>query len=186
MSTNTLARINGIDTDALRGFVDAVAADPAQGECGFRVTTKWQGGARTCTRVEDWNIAGETHSRGFTIHTDEPNQLCGEDSASNPQEVLMAGLNACMTVGYVALCSLEDIELESLEIECAGELDLRGFLALDDSVKPGYERIRSTVRIKGNGTREQFARIHEQVMKTSPNYFNIARPVRIDADLVVA
>jgi uncharacterized OsmC-like protein len=178
--------MNGINTDALRGFVDAVAADPSQGGCGFRVTTKWQGGARTCTRVEDWTIAGETHARGYAIHTDEPNQLCGEDSAPNPQEVLMAGLNACMTVGYVALCSLEGIELESLEIECDGELDLRGFLGLDEAVRPGYERIRSTVRIRGNGTPEQFARIHEQVMKTSPNYFNIAKPVRIDAELVMA
>ncbi|MGP1310158.1 MAG: OsmC family protein [Phycisphaerales bacterium] len=184
-ATLTSPLVNGIDTDALRGFVDAVAANPREGACGFRVATRWQGGTKTCTRVDDWTIAGQTHPRGYVIHTDEPNQLCGQDSAPNPQEVLMAGINACMTVGYAALCALEGIELESLEIECAGDLDLRGFLGLDDRVIPGYESIRTTVRIKGSGTAEQFERIHQQVMKTSPNFFNISRPVRVDADLVV-
>ena len=50
---------------------------------------------------------------------------------------------------------------------------------------PGYEVIRYVVRIKGNGTPEQFQEIHETVMKTSPNYFNITRPVRLDARLMV-
>jgi len=52
-------------------------------------------------------------------------------------------------------------------------------------VRPGYEAIRYTVRIKGNGTPDQFREIHETVMKTSPNYFNISRPIRIDAKLEV-
>lgn len=184
MHTDT-ARLNGIDTQALRGFIDAVDLDPRAGVCGFHVTTNWQGGVRTVTRVEDWRIGSETHPRGFAIHTDEPGQLCGEDSAPNPQEVLMAALNACMSVGYAALCALEGIEIESLQIESRGELDLRGFLGLDATVKPGYDSLRYTVRIKGSGTREQFERIHAAVMATSPNYFNLSRPVRLEPTLIV-
>ena len=30
-----------------------------------------------------------------------------------------------------------------------------------------------------------YREIHETVMKTSPNYFNIARPVRIESELIV-
>jgi hypothetical protein len=41
------------------------------------------------------------------------------------------------------------------------------------------------VRIKGSGTPEQFQEIHETVMRTSPNYFNVSRPIRIDAQLRV-
>ena len=41
------------------------------------------------------------------------------------------------------------------------------------------------VRIAGNGTPEQFHEIHENVIKTSPNYFNVSRPVRLDAKLQV-
>jgi hypothetical protein len=88
-------------------------------------------------------------------------------------------------VGYVAGAAVKGITLDQLEIETSGELDLRGFLGLDETVKPGYESIQYVVRIKGNGTPEQFREIHENVMKTSPNYFNIASPIRLDARLEI-
>ena len=116
---------------------------------------------------------------------DEPFELLGENTAPNPQEYLMTALNACVMVGYVAGAAIRGIRLESLELVTEGALDLRGFLGIDPTVKPGYDRIRYTVRIKGNGTAEQFREIHETVLKTSPNYFNVSQPVAIDADLVV-
>ena len=60
-----------------------------------------------------------------------------------------------------------------------------GFLGLDPNIRPGYESLRYVVRIKGDGTAEDFQAIHENVMKTSPNYFNITRPIRLDGTLVV-
>ncbi|MEX0804382.1 MAG: hypothetical protein WD688_13860 [Candidatus Binatia bacterium] len=65
------------------------------------------------------------------------------------------------------------------------QLDLRGFLGLDPNLKAGYESLQYVVRIAGNGTPEQFREIHENVIKTSPNYFNVSRPVRLDATLKV-
>ena len=131
-------------------------------------------------------IGGERVTRSHKIVADEPTQLLGQDSAPNPQELLMAALNACITVGYVAGASVEGIKLDSLEIRTRGELDLRGFLGLSDTVPPGYEEIEYEVRIKGDGTREQFEAIHQNVLKTSPNYFNINRPIRVNATLVTA
>jgi hypothetical protein len=97
----------------------------------------------------------------------------------------MAALNACITVGYVAGAAVNGITLSKLEIETTGQLDLRGFLGIDPDVKPGYDSIQYVVRIAGNGTPEQFRQIHENVIKTSPNYFNLSRPVRLDAKLQV-
>ena len=90
-----------------------------------------------------------------------------------------------MTVGYVAQCAVRGIALESLEIETEGDIDLRGFLGLDPAVPPGYETLRYTVRIKGSGTKEEFAEIHEAVMATSPNFYNISRPIGLKPVLVV-
>ncbi len=177
--------VNGIDTDMLRGLAAAVAADAGQGIARFEVSTAWKGGAKSETRVDAWEIGGRRKPRGFTISTDEPPELCGEGVAPNPQEVLMAGLNACMMVGYVAGCALRGIELESLEIRVRGELDLRGFLGVDPAVKPGYDELRYTVRIRGNGTPEQFREVHETVMATSPNFFNLSRPVTLKPTLVI-
>jgi len=85
----------------------------------------------------------------------------------------------------VAGAALNGITLTRLEIETSGQLDLRGFLGLDANVKPGYESLRSVVYIAGNGTAEQFEEIHDNVMKTSSNFFNISRPGRIDATLKI-
>lgn len=178
-------RINGLDVEALMEVIDDVTADPSKGMVEFRVKTEWQGQTRSEATVESYKIGGETVDRQFKIAADEPFELLGENTEPNPQELLMAAMNACITVGYVAGASVNGITLESLEIETHGELDLRGFLGIDDTVPPGYETIHYTVRIKGNGTEEQFREIHENVLKTSPNYFNISRPIQVDANLVV-
>jgi len=184
----TIARdtmINGINTADVEQLINAVAADARAGKAGFCVATNWQSGTKTETTVSHWKFAGEPKQRSFTIRTDEPHELGGTNTQPNPQEVLMAGLNACMMVGYTALCSLKGIVLESLEIETEGELDLRGFLALDPNVKPGYQELHYTVRIKGDGTPEQFQDIHEAVMATSPNFSNLASPVKMIPRLVI-
>ena len=72
-------------------------------------------------------------ARTFKVACDEPVELCGENTAANPQELLMSALNACMMVGYVAGCAVRGIALEQLELETSGELDLRGFLGIDES-----------------------------------------------------
>lgn len=97
----------------------------------------------------------------------------------------MAAVNACMTVGYVAGAALKGITLDKLEIRTKGTLDLRGFLGLDDGVAPGYEAIDYEVNIGGNGSPQQFEEIHQTVMKTSPNYFNLNRPITMNGTLKV-
>ena len=178
-------QVNGLDVDALVGVMRAIEADPAKGQVEFRVRSEWKGQTRSRTSVESYTIGGEVVHRNFTIDADEPFELLGRNSAPNPQELLMAALNACITVGYVAGASMHGITLQMVEIQTSGSLDLRGFLGLDPAVPPGYDTIHYVVRIKGDGTPEQFQAIHEAVMKTSPNYFNLSRPVKINARLQV-
>ena len=52
-------------------------------------------------------------------------------------------------------------------------------------VKPGYDSLRYTVFIKGNGTPEQFEKIHQFVMSTSPNRFNLATAIPLKSRLVI-
>ncbi len=185
MTATQQTRINGINVADVERLISTVEQNPAAGKAGFCVSTQWRGGAKTETLVSHWSLGGQTKRHNFTIRTDEPRELAGTDSQPNPQEVLMAGLNACMMVGYAALCSLKGITLDSIEIETEGELDLRGFLGLDPSVKPGYTELHYTVRIKGDGTPEQFREIHEIVQKTSPNFSNLATPVKLVPKFIV-
>ena len=178
-------RVNGLDLAALGETVEAVGKDPAKALVGFDVTTRWTGQTRSETTVEAYRVGGQHVARRHKIVADEPCELLGTDSGPNPQELLMAAFNACITVGYVAGASVRGIKLDSLEIKTRGELDLRGFLGLDDEVPAGYESIDCEVLIKGDGTPEQFEEIHQAVVRTSPNYFNISRPVKVNASLRV-
>jgi uncharacterized OsmC-like protein len=179
------APVNGLDLQALGEFVDGIEQDSSNAKVSFDVTTRWAGQTRSETTVDGFTLAGERISRSHSIVADEPCELLGADGAPNPQELLMAAVNACMTVGYVAGASLKGITLGSLEIRTRGTLDLRGFLGLDDAVAPGYDTIDYEVRIKGSGSPAEFEEIHQTVMKTSPNYFNMSRPIRMNGTLRV-
>ena len=182
---NTSVMLNGINTEALRGAVTAVSTDASKGMTHWQVASQWRGGARSDTQVSGYAIGGQHVPRDFTIRIDEPLELCGTNQFANPQEYLLAALNACMIVTYVAYCSLDGITLEELRIETEGDIDLRGLFSLDPTVKPGYDQLRYTVFIRGDGTPEQFEHIHRTVMATSPNYFNLANAIQMKPRLVI-
>jgi uncharacterized OsmC-like protein len=91
----------------------------------------------------------------------------GANAYANPQEYLLAALNACMIVGFTALCALQGIALQKNEITTEGEIDLRGFFGLDPTIAAGYRELPTRVMIKGDGTEDQFRWIHELVLATS-------------------
>ena len=177
--------VNGVDVSRLNKVIADVMQDKANAQTNWGVTTRWEGGTVTETEVTGCSISGRRIKRNFRFRSDEPLELGGTNEYPNPQELLMGALNSCMAVGYVALASLMGITVDSVEIETEGDIDLRGFLEMEPGVKPGYDELRYTVRIKGDGTEAQFREIHEKVMRTSPNRFNIANPVRLKSDLVI-
>ena len=177
--------VNGINVDDLFALIESVKEDESKGKTAWRVVTSWLGQTRSRAEVTGFTLGGEAVPRPFTFDIDEPYELGGTNRFANPQEHLIAALNACITVGYVAQCAVRGITLESLEIETEGEIDLRGFLGLDPKVANGYESLSYTVHIKGNGTEEQFAEIHDAVMATSPNVYNIANAVALKSTLVI-
>ena len=178
--------VNGINVDDLFALIGGVKQDAKKGKTKWRVATTWQGQTRSRAQIQGFEIGGEPVPRRFSIDIDEPCELGGSNRFANPQEHLLAALNACMMVGYVAQCAVRGIMIESLEIETDGEIDLRGFLGIDPSVPPGYEDLRYTVRIKGSGSKEEFTEIHEAVMATSPNFYTVSRPVALKPTLIVA
>jgi len=184
-SLSSSSVVNGIDTDAVQALIESVDADPAQGMTHWQVASTWQGGTHSRARVDSFAIGGTNVPRRFSMDIDEPFELGGGNAYANPQEYLLAALNACMMVGYTALCALEGIALQKLEITTEGDIDLRGFFGLDPSVAPGYRELRTRVVIKGDGMKEQFQRIHELVLATSPNFYNVTRAVSVVPALII-
>ncbi|AXF12576.1 osmotically inducible protein C (plasmid) [Paraburkholderia graminis] len=176
---------NGIDVPALQQFVQEVAGDVSKRNARFNVNTKWEHQTRSVATVSHYTLGGVTHQRHFEIAADEPTELLGKNSAPNPQELLMAALNACLTVGYVVNAAAMGITVHSLEIETDGELDLRGFLGLDETVNPGYDEVSYVVRLHTDASRERVEELHRIVTRTSVNLANFSKAIRMVPTLEV-
>ena len=184
-SLSSSSVVNGIDTDAVHTLIESVEFNPPQGMTHWKVANTWQGGMHSRARVDSFAIGGNSVPRSFSIDIDEPLELGGGNAYANPQEYLLAGLNACMMVGYSALCALQGITLQKLEITTEGDIDLRGFFGLDPSIAPGYRELRTRVVIKGDGSQDQLRKIHELVLATSPNFYNVTRAVAVVPSLII-
>jgi uncharacterized OsmC-like protein len=185
MGEITKEKLNGIDTEALKQVMGQISKDPSLGKLKFQVTATWKGTTKSETVVQGYEIGGQKVKRIHTFVIDEPTELLGEDTAANPQEYLMGAMNACIINTYVIAAAMKGIRLEKVEMETEGELDLRGFLGMDKNVIPGYKELKYKVRLKGNGTREQYEEVHRTVVATSPNYYNISHAIKLNTELVL-
>lgn len=180
------AIINGIDTAAVAGMAAAAVAVGANPKAKFGVKSRWDGKTRTVATVDGYSLGDNHYQRSLSIVTDEPTELGGGDTGLNPVELLMAGLNACVSVTYVTAAAMKGIRIRSLQIEASGELDIRGFLGVDATVNPGFNEIHYTVRIDADGTPEQITEIHQTVLKNSVNLANLSKAVRMVPTLEIS
>lgn len=186
MSPNPTTRpLNDIDLAALGEVVAAIQADPAAGQAHMDVETTWKGQVRSETRTRTFRLGEQIVEREHVITADEPNELLGTNVGPNPQELMMAAMNACMTVGFVAGCSAAGIALESLSLRTRCDIDLRGFLDLAEGIPAGAPTWHTDVQVKGDGTPEQYAIILEHVKKTSPNFFHVIQPIAVETTIDV-
>jgi uncharacterized OsmC-like protein len=71
----------------------------------------------------------------------------GYDDLPNSGHLLCAALAACLDNTTRMIADLLGIEIDHLEIEVIGDVDVRGCLAIDDSVRPGFRRISCRVHL---------------------------------------
>jgi uncharacterized OsmC-like protein len=144
------AMVNGIHMETLQGTVNAIAQEPDLGACKFRASNKWLGGNHNCTTVTGFYGAKQeiAHKQTFELHADEPPILAGNDEGANPVEHLLNALAACVTTSMVAHAAVRGIRIEALESELEGDIDLNGFLGLDEDTPKGFTDIRINFKVK--------------------------------------
>lgn len=144
--------VNGIEIDTLKATVGAIQAEPDLGACHFRAANKWLSGNHNRSTVTGFYGARQeiAHKQSFVMDADEPAILAGEDEGANPVEHLLHALASCLTTSMVAHAAVRGIDIDEMESELEGDIDLRGFLGLADDVPKGYTAIRATFRIKAD------------------------------------
>jgi len=139
--------INGVNVTGLMQTIDAVKADATVAKFRFRVHNEWLEGGHNRSTLNEIYGAGQLHHRAksFEIHADEPIVLLGSDTAPNPSEYLLTALAACVTSSLVYHAAARGIKIEEVESQVEGDVDVRGFLGLDPSVRNGFDNIRMTL-----------------------------------------
>jgi len=153
--------INGVAVDQLFSTVDAVKATPSIAKFKFQIDNRWSTGSQNCSTVAGFSGAHQelAHPKVFSLQADEPAILLGQDAAANPVEYLLHALASCLTTSMVYHASARGIRIEQIESSFEGDLDLRGFLNLDPSIRKGYQGIRARFKIKADAPDDQIQEI---------------------------
>jgi putative redox protein len=108
-------------------------------------------------------LRSETKIRQFSLTIDEPPNLGGTDTGPNPVELVLAALATCQEITYRAYATALGIPLESVSVKLEGALDLRGFFAVKDGVRAGFNDVRGTVHLQSTAPLAELAKLKEVV-----------------------
>jgi putative redox protein len=128
----------------------------------------------------------EAKIRQFSLIVDEPPTLGGSDAGPNPVELVLAALATCQEITYRAYATALGVPLESVSVKLDGVLDLRGFFAVDERVRPGFTGVQGTVTLKSSASREELAKLKEVVDAHCPVLDILRAPVPVELELVEA
>jgi uncharacterized OsmC-like protein len=153
MTTTQQRNVNGVPVDQLVETMQAVRKQPAIAKFVFRARNQWQDGGHCRATVDDYRGACDDHRRTepYVFDLDEPPVLLGQDRGANPVEFLLAALSGCLTTSLVYHAAARGVEVTEVESAYEGDLDLHGFLGMDENVRNGYEDIRVTFKVKAKG-----------------------------------
>jgi uncharacterized OsmC-like protein len=184
MSDTTAAGtlVNGVELDVLGGTVEAIKGNSDLAQSKFRVRNTWIRGGHNRSTVGDFYGACKenSHQATFELEADEPPVLAGADLAPSPVEHLLHALASCLTTTLVYHAAIRGIQIEELECELEGDLDLRGFLGLSKDVRKGYENIRAKFRVKTDS--DQLERL-KAFSKLSPVFDVTSYGTQVDIEI---
>jgi uncharacterized OsmC-like protein len=147
----------------------AVAADPANAAVTFTTSGKLVG-------LTEVAVTAREHE----ITIDEPPALAGADRGANPIEHALAALGSCQAITYRFWAEKLGIELEHVEVTVDGDLDVRGFFGLDDSVRPGLRGVRVHVELSGPESAERYRELADAVDAHCPVHDIFSHPTPIE------
>lgn len=177
---------NGVNVDQLIATINALKENPDLARFYFRATNEWVSGGHSRTKIQSFYGAGaEDTSRSgpFVLEGDEPPVLLGSNAGPNAVEAVLHALASCLAVGFVYNAAAQGIQVDGLEFNLEGDIDLHGFLGLSEQTRPGYQNIRVSYRVKSDAPREKLEALCEYVQQTSPVLDIIRNPVPVSVTL---
>ena len=181
-NTKEAVIVNGVNVTALGEVLEAVKGEAKVAKFQFRAKNKWINGGHNQSTIQGYYGARQEHStreEPFVFDNGEPPVLLGDDEGANPVEFVLHALAGCMTTTMVYHAAARGIKIESVESELTGDLDLHGFLRLDESIRNGYENITIKFKVKSNASAEELV----DLARISPVFDIVSNPVPVNIEL---
>ena len=95
----------------------------------FSVKSEWNGGFSVTSSSKEFRIGGQNIERNteYKGQYDFPDQLSGEGKGPTVCESCMGEVAACLTQTIIAHAISRGIQIDSINIDVEGDVDLRGF-----------------------------------------------------------
>ena len=153
------------------GFQSALREDPAQAQATFEAESRQVAGLKS-----------EVKTRQFDLTVDEPEILGGSDQGPNPVELVLGALASCQEITYRLYADSLGIPLKGVSVKVTGDIDLRGFFAADEAVRPGFQGIKAEVTLDSTAEEADLERLKEIVDRHCPvlDILSNATPVSIE------
>ncbi|HBR1079910.1 TPA: OsmC family protein [Klebsiella quasipneumoniae subsp. quasipneumoniae] len=153
----------------------------------YDLITTWQGGIASRTYCHA--ITADAPPNILQMHvidSGEPVSSGGDGLTPDPQELMLAAFNACMTAAFIQEAMEKGLALTHLEIHTDGHLP-KGIPAISNRPSENvFGRLQYLIRVSGDGTVHQFEAIHQRVINTSLNRWLLAQNMLIEGDLLLS
>jgi uncharacterized OsmC-like protein len=179
--------LNDVDVDGMKALDKKIRENPALGKRTAKIRSTWQRGTKALIEVGSQEVGGQEafpRTRRFFVTMDAPAGLGGVDAAPTAAESLVAALAGCLTSGIAANAALFDVPIDGIVIEMEADIDFRGLLGHDKSVRNGFTDIRYTVTIQSPAPEEKVRRCKETIDRKSPVGDTLANPTNITSRFV--
>lgn len=150
--------VNGFKSQDIMDTVGAIQSNPEIAKFKFRARNRWISGGHNRSTIQGfYGACQEDESRDlpFVFDNSEPPILLGNNEGANPVEFILHGLAGCMTTTMMLHAAANGIAVDHVESSLEGDIDVQGFLGLDESVRNGYQNIRVNFKIEGDLTEEE-------------------------------
>lgn len=171
--------LNGWDLPEMQAAIDMIADHPEAGALTWRSHVTWDAGFGLDVRTDSIEQLDERMPRAFTMRSDHPPALLGQNTGPTAIEIVVAALGACITGTYAAQATARGVELERLEVDLETLIDLNGFFGLDEDVRPGLQGVTATFRVQADADDEVLDEIADAVTRLSPVHDTLTQPVDV-------
>jgi uncharacterized OsmC-like protein len=88
----------------------------------------------------------------------------------------MGALAACLTQPIVAHATSRGIQIDGIDTEVEGDVDMRGFAGISNDVRPGAQQFRVSINIKSSSaSKEQIDELREIGKIFSPAFDTLTK-----------